>query len=68
MGRLRLFGLVLGAVMALGIAAPTARAQSDLVAAIGNTAFTTESGQVVHPRDFRGKAVLVYFWGSWCAS
>jgi len=68
MGRLRLFGLVLGAIAALGIAVPAARAQSDVAAAIGNTRLTTESGQVVHLRDFRGKAVLVYFWGSWCAS
>jgi cytochrome oxidase Cu insertion factor (SCO1/SenC/PrrC family) len=68
MGTLRLFGLMLATVMALGVAAPVARAQSDLATVIGNTAFTAESGQVVHPRDFRGKAVLVYFWGSWCAS
>jgi cytochrome oxidase Cu insertion factor (SCO1/SenC/PrrC family) len=68
MGRLRLFGLVLGAVVAWGIAVPAAQAQSDVVTAIGNTKLTTQSGQTVHLRDYRGKAVLVYFWGSWCAS
>src|SRR5262249_34173972 len=31
-----------------------------------NTAFTSEDGQLVRLGDYRGKVVLVDFWGVWC--
>jgi thiol-disulfide isomerase/thioredoxin len=40
--------------------------QNDSRSIIANTEFLSENGQHIRLGDYRGKVVLVYFWGSWC--
>ena len=50
------------------VTAPAAEAstQNDARSIIAGTEFLTENGQHIRLGDYRGKVVLVYFWGSWC--
>ena len=50
-------------VTAPAVQAPT---QNDLRSIIAGTEFVSENGQHIRLGDYRGKVVLVYFWGSWC--
>jgi len=40
--------------------------QNDPRSIIAGTEFVSENGQHIRLGDYRGKVVLVYFWGSWC--